>query len=130
MTSRPIGSLALLPILLASTACSVAQPVNVALEPSSLGIYLETERPKAILVTDSAGRKTWVHEPVMRGDTLAGFTNFDTPRLPARIPLSSVRTVARNHLSPIRTLEIGGGILAVVAIGLLLLATSISPPTY
>jgi hypothetical protein len=130
MTWCRIGSVALLPIILAAAACSVAQPVNLTLEPSSLGSYLETERPRAILVTDSVGRKTWVHEPAVRGDTLIGFTNFATPRQPASIPLSSVRTVSRNHLSPTRTLEIGGGILAVVTIGLLVLATSITPPSY
>ena len=111
-------------------ACAVNRPVALTPDASGLAAFLDARHPADILVTDATGHSQMVHNPQLDGDTLRGLRNRDLPRERVSIPLGSVQGVAVPEFSAGRTLGLTGGILAVAAVGLLIVVGNGPQPVY
>ena len=110
----------LLPAALAG--CTVAQPVDVAPEPAPMAAYLAAHHPPDLLVTDSAGRRRWVHRPQVDGDTLRGLPDRGLPHRSLAIPLSQFKggSLAVPAFSAGRTVGLAVGMLGASAVALII----------
>jgi hypothetical protein len=117
-----------LPLVLA--ACSVNRPVALAPGPAGVTEYLAAHRPSDLLVTDSAGRSRWVHNPTLDGDTLRGLRNRELPRERLAIPVMQVRSLAAPQFSTGRTLGLVGGVLGTLVMAIVVLAGNGAHPVY
>jgi hypothetical protein len=103
-------------------ACSINRPIPAAPEPAALGDYLAAHRPPDLLITDSAGRARWIHNPRLDGDTLRGVRSRELPRWQVAIPLTTVRSVAAPQFSTGRTAVLVGSVLGAATIAILILS--------
>lgn len=108
------------------TSCTITRPVAVAPTPSSLEEYLRGRTRAALRITDSVGRRRWVYDAIVRGDTLRGSRSQTTPRDSIAVPLNQIREIAVSRYSATRTLGFVGGLVALVG----LLALLAPDPTY
>ncbi len=119
MSSAP--STITISLMLLVTACSVTKPVAPAPTPASIQEYLG-RHPHAILrVADSTGRRQWIYDANLRGDTLRGLRNPTMPRDSIAMPLRQVSEIAAPRFSATRTLGVLGGLAALVGVYSLLL---------
>ena len=96
--------------------CSVVRPVAPAPTPATIAAYLQ-DHPRAILqVTDTAGRKRWLYDVSLRGDTLHGLRTTTMPREPAAFSLDQIRQVAAPRFSAGRTLGLVGALVSLVGV--------------
>ena len=88
-------------------ACSVTRPT--AFPVPSANEQRPTVYP-ALLVTDSAGRATWIFRAWVERDTLRGLRAPDMPREHVALPMSQVKGVAASRFSLGRTFGLLGGL--------------------
>ena len=109
MTARWSLSLTLL-----IAACGVTKPVAPTPTPVSIQAYLSEHSHSTLRVTDSSGRKRWIYDARLRGDTLRGLRNANVRWDSLAVPLEGVSEVAARRFSPTRTLGLLGGLAAIV----------------
>jgi hypothetical protein len=75
------------------------------------------DHPHAILqVTDTVGRKRWLYDASLRGDTLHGLRTTTMPRERIAFSLDQIRQVAAPRFSTGRTLGLVGTLAALVGV--------------
>lgn len=97
------------------SGCSATRPLA---GPASVSIqeYLRHHPRAALRVADSTGRRQWIYEAELRGDTLRGVRNTSMPRNPIAIPVNQISAVGAPRFSAAHTLGLLGGIAAVAGI--------------
>lgn len=101
-------------VTLPIAACSVTKPVAPAPTPASVQAYLSDHDHATLRVADSSGRKQWIYDARLRGDTLRGLRNATVRWDSLAIPLVGVSEVAAPRFSATRTLGLLGGLAAIV----------------
>lgn len=112
------------------TGCTTNRPVQLSPGPEGLGTYLQTARPSALQVTDTAGKVVWLHAPTLAGDSLAGVLNRGDSRSRRAFPPAAISSIAEPQFSAGRTLGLVGGVLGSIGIALLIVAPTGSEPVY
>jgi hypothetical protein len=115
---------------LLGTSCTTNRPVQLSPDPEGVASYLQTARPSALQVTDTAGKVVWLHAPALAGDSLAGMLNRGDSRTRQVFPPAEIRTIAEPHFSAGRTLGLVGGVLGSMGIALLIVAPTGPEPVY
>ena len=111
------------------SACSVTRPVPIALDAPGVSAYL-TDNPRSNLqVTERSGRRYWVHEPRVSGDSLLGQLGYDVPVQPLSVPLEEVEELRTSHFSWGRTGAVVAGSMAAAFVALAILVEG-AEPTY
>lgn len=108
-------------LLLLVTACSLTKPVTPTLTPASIREYLGRHAHAVLRIADSTGRRQWIYDATLRGDTLRGLRTTTMPRDSIAVPLRQVSEVAAPRFSATRTLGVLGGLAALVGFFALML---------
>jgi hypothetical protein len=115
---------------IAALGCTVNRALAVSPEPQALARYLSERQPPNLQVTDSLGRRTWVHRPRVVGDSLTGVLGIEPPAPRYSIPLAAIHRLDQPHFSPGRTAGLIGGIIGTAGVALLLVAGTGPDPVY
>ena len=108
-------------LMLLVTACSVTKPVAPAPIPASIQEYLASHPHATLRIADSTGRRQWIYDANLRGDTLRGLRTATMPRDSIAMPLRQVSEVAAPRFSATRTFGMFGALAALVGLYALLL---------
>ncbi|MEO8633997.1 MAG: hypothetical protein ABI587_01860 [Gemmatimonadales bacterium] len=126
--SRAVGLFT--PLLVAGLACTTSRAIDLSAGPDTIGHYLDARHPTDVQVTDSAGRKAWLHSPRVEGDSLVGVLSRDEPRERLAIPLASIRSLAVPHFSAGRTAGLIGGTVGAAGLIVIIIASSLPDAVY
>ncbi len=114
-------------VVLSLSACTVNRPVALTPDPGAMADFFATHHPTDVLVTDSSGHSRMVHDPRIDGDSLRGLRNRELPRERLSIPLAGINGIAVPEFSAGRTLGLAGALVALAAVGVLILAGGAKP---
>jgi hypothetical protein len=118
---------AILGVVLTLSACAVNRPVALSPGPAAISDFFAAHRPTDVLVTDSSGHSQMVHDPQIDGDSLRGLRNRELPRLRLSIAVNKISGMAVPEFSAGRTVGLVGAIVAVAAVGVVILANGAKP---
>ncbi len=90
-------------------ACTTNHPVTVAPDAVQLSQYLEAHPTADLQVTDTAGHRYWLHDPVVQNDSLIGVKSRAEPEVRRGLPLAEIRSLARPEFNTARTIGFAGG---------------------
>jgi hypothetical protein len=99
-----------LPVYLA-LACTTNHPLTVTPDAVQLSQYLEAHPTEDLEVTDTAGHRYWLHDPVVQNDSLIGVKSRAEPKLRRGMPLTEIRGLARSEFDTPKTIGLASGIL-------------------
>ena len=88
-------------------ACTTNNPVKVAPDAVSLSQYLEAHPNSDLQVTDMAGNRFWLYDPVVQNDSLIGVVNRSEPTTLRGIRLDEIQGLAQPHTDVARTVGLG-----------------------
>ena len=108
-------------LMLLGTACSVTKPLAPTPTPASIQKYLDHHPHAAVRIVDSTGRRQWIYDASLRGDTLRGMRTTTMPRTPVAMHLWQVSEVGAQRFSATRTLGLLCGLAALVGLYALML---------
>jgi hypothetical protein len=92
-------------------ACTTNNPVKVTPDAVGLSQYLEAHPSSDLQVTDTEGHRYWLHDPVVRNDSLIGVKSRAEPDVRRGLPLSKIRSLARPEFDTPKTIGLASGIV-------------------
>jgi len=107
-------------------ACVATRPVAPVPTPASVQDYLHRHPHATLRIADSTGRRRWIYDAALQGDTLHGVRNTSLPRDPVAVPFAQLREVSAQRFSTTRTLFLVGAMAALVG----LVALMMPDPVY
>ena len=96
-------------------ACTTNNPIAVTPEPDQLSQYLEAHPSSDLQITDKAGHRFWLHDPVVRNDSLTGIANRNEPTIFRGVRLDEIQGLAQPHYDVASTVGLGIAIFAGMA---------------
>jgi hypothetical protein len=109
-------------LVVLTPACTANRTVAVTPEPDPLAVYFHAHDPDDLQVTDLQGRKVWISNPELVGDSIVGLASRELPHQRRAIPLAEVRGLAEPHFSTGRTLGLVAGVLGAAGTALLIVS--------